>query len=43
MAARTRKRASSRADTPCPHCNKLLHGGKELKAHVANAHPQGGK
>lgn len=35
---RTQKRASSRAGTPCPHCKKLLHGEKGLKAHMKAEH-----
>lgn len=35
---RTRKRASSRAHTPCPRCGKKLHGAKGLKAHLREAH-----
>lgn len=36
---RTKKRASSRAHAPCPHCGKKLNGEKGLKAHIKESHP----
>lgn len=36
---RTKKRASSHAHTPCPVCQKRLHGERGLKAHLRNQHP----
>ena len=41
MATRTQKRSRSGAEAPCPHCNKKLRGDKGLKAHIAQAHPEG--
>jgi hypothetical protein len=35
---RTRKRASSRARTPRPHCKKKLHGEKGLEQHLKEVH-----
>ncbi len=35
---RTQRRASSRAHTPCPICNKQLHVEKGLKQHLKEAH-----
>lgn len=31
-------RASSRAHTTCPHCNRRQHGERGLKAHIAAMH-----
>lgn len=36
--SRTDKRSKSGAQTPCPHCGKLLRGEKGMKMHLAEAH-----
>lgn len=33
-----RRRASSRANSRCPHCNWLAHGAKGLRAHFLAVH-----
>lgn len=43
MSSRTKKRSSSGAQTPCPHCGKKLSGAKGLKMHVAREHSEAGK
>ncbi len=35
---RTKRKASSHAHTPCPHCGKKLHGERGLKMHLKEAH-----
>lgn len=41
--SRTQKRSRSGAQTPCPHCGKLLRGAKGMKMHMAEAHANEGQ
>jgi hypothetical protein len=38
MATKKRKRADSRAHTPCPHCAFKVHGERGLKMHLVQVH-----
>ena len=37
---RTIKRSRSGATSECLHCGKKLRGGKGMKMHIAQAHPE---